>query len=80
MKKIIIREQDFDRFFDDGQAPVEDAELELTEAGAAAVENLKHAIAKYYTQLQSLGLPREPYAKLWTAYLNPLREKLMGLP
>jgi hypothetical protein len=74
MKRIILREDKLNEILG-GEDLIYD---KLTDEGKKAVDNLKLAIGSYYTLL-GRGIPQEPYGKLWVDYLNPLREKLMGL-
>jgi len=74
MKRIILREDKLDKILDSEDVVYD----KLTDQGKEVVDNLKLAIGRYYTLL-GRGIPQEPYGKLWVDYLNPLREKLMGL-
>ena len=78
MKKIIIREEDFNRIIDSSEE--EPTNIPPSELGMDVINNLVHAIDRYYTVKGLKGGIPGINARLYEKYnLDGLKRELMGI-
>jgi hypothetical protein len=78
MKKIIIREEDFNRIIDSSEE--EPTNIPPSELGMDVINNLIHAIDRFYTVKGLKGGIPGINARLYEKYnLDGLKRELMGI-